>query len=1029
VKTSLRERRLLRQVTVAGLSAALGLSGLTALSLTTAQATDTASTAREISTGSLEWGLRTSYRNYIAGPIAHGEIVASDGAVWQDGPGNAKGPFSFPNATGTLDPSTGTGQLAFEGTVYSGGHDYGNGYILELSITNVRLHVDGDEGTVVVDAEYRPFVGANPNVDPPAVQHAEDLELGTVDLSGSDLAPDDDGVVTVSGAPVTGVPEAMEAIGWDQFYSTEMPTVRLDALSFTATLQATAEPEEPEEPTEPEEPEQPVWDPIVEVFVEDGQSPLGDTAVAVGDEIVVRGSGFDPAANVSTRPPVPAGLPAGVYVVFGKFADTWRPSEGAGSGARTVVDQRWAMTQATLDQVPANFQGAIRDQWVELTPDGDFEATLTVSTDDASGNYGVYTYAAGGAAANPDHELSVPVTVANEEEPGPDPEPADPIVSLSKTQNLDPYADVVTVSGVNFDPTALSDGLLVGIGSPTDDGSVPELEPANTVTPDGGRFEVDLFTQDVAPGTVLAVYTAPVDASAGDVYVTSTEIAFAAERSPHLEVTPRENVEVGQEIEVTGTGFAPSRKISMAITANTATHETYGWPTGWLAHAVVQADADGNLARTLTIADTVTGSGENCIDVQCYVASFSSAQASDATPVDYRADRSQDVFAEIGFTAGGPGPDPEPKDPSLTITPETVKRGNDVTFLGAGLTASEPASVVVSADPGAASDGILDWGVRESFRNYIEGNIAHGSVDVREPASRNDDGTFRFASGQGVVSDDALELTFAGQVHFEGHDYGDGPLLRMTISNPTVVADGDTGLLIADISSKSLSSGEVVDYPQVEFAELDFGQAALTVSNGVVSATDVPATLTEDGVPAFADFYDAGQSLDPVSFEATLGGDVQVELGPATVDDNGSVELAWTVPADFPLGTATATLTAGDVELTGEFTVEAANNPDNGGDETGDDDGSDENGSDGGTDDGSDENGAGDAGSDTGGDDGTDDGAGAAGNETDAGGSENGKDGPLPNTGAGSHLLLWAVVAMALGGTGVVLLTRRRLPA
>ena len=53
------------------------------------------------------------------------------------------------------------------------------------------------------------------------------------------------------------------------------------------------------------------------------------TGVVEGEELIVKGSGFDPAANVSTRVPVTPGQPAGVYVVFGSFADVWQPSTGA----------------------------------------------------------------------------------------------------------------------------------------------------------------------------------------------------------------------------------------------------------------------------------------------------------------------------------------------------------------------------------------------------------------------------------------------------------------------------------------------------------------------------------------------------------------------------------------------------------------------------------------------------------------------------------------------------------------------------
>ena len=51
-----------------------------------------------------------------------------------------------------------------------------------------------------------------------------------------------------------------------------------------------------------------------------------------GEVVTVVGTGFDPAAHVGSRPPL-AGQPSGVYVVFGRFGDPWRPSEGAPSSA------------------------------------------------------------------------------------------------------------------------------------------------------------------------------------------------------------------------------------------------------------------------------------------------------------------------------------------------------------------------------------------------------------------------------------------------------------------------------------------------------------------------------------------------------------------------------------------------------------------------------------------------------------------------------------------------------------------------
>src|SRR5690606_2484746 len=68
-----------------------------------------------------------------------------------------------------------------------------------------------------------------------------------------------------------------------------------------------------------------------------------------------------------------------------------------------------ALAEDVLNQVPAQFQGAIRAQWVDITADGTFRATLTLKDAPGApegGQYGVYTYGAGGVS-NAAQERSV----------------------------------------------------------------------------------------------------------------------------------------------------------------------------------------------------------------------------------------------------------------------------------------------------------------------------------------------------------------------------------------------------------------------------------------------------------------------------------------------------------------------------------------------------------------------------------------------------------------------------------------------
>lgn len=111
------------------------------------------------------------------------------------------------------------------------------------------------------------------------------------------------------------------------------------------------------------------------MFLADGTTPAAGARLQAGDEIVVKGTGYDPTANVGGRGvPIPSNLPQGTYVVFGNFAATWQPSHGAPSSARSVGAQAWALAEGVLTQVPAQYQGAIRAQWVDITPEGSFRS-------------------------------------------------------------------------------------------------------------------------------------------------------------------------------------------------------------------------------------------------------------------------------------------------------------------------------------------------------------------------------------------------------------------------------------------------------------------------------------------------------------------------------------------------------------------------------------------------------------------------------------------------------------------------------
>jgi hypothetical protein len=85
-----------------------------------------------------------------------------------------------------------------------------------------------------------------------------------------------------------------------------------------------------------------------------------------------------------------------------------------------------------------------------------------------------------------------------------------------------------------------------------------------------------------------------------------------------------------------------------------------------------------------------------------------------------------------------------------------------------------------------------------------------------------------------------------------------------------VVLEGETGTVFADVTSKSLATGEIVDYPGVEFATLDTSEIAPSFEGETVSVAGIPAELTAAGAEAFAGFYSAGTVLDPPSVVASF---------------------------------------------------------------------------------------------------------------------------------------------------------------
>ncbi|MBF6621062.1 MAG: HtaA domain-containing protein [Patulibacter sp.] len=170
----------------------------------------------------------------------------------------------------------------------------------------------------------------------------------------------------------------------------------------------------------------------------------------------------------------------------------------------------------------------------------------------------------------------------------------------------------------------------------------------------------------------------------------------------------------------------------------------------------------------------------------------------------------------------------------------------------------------------ATQTRVLDWGLRQSFRNYVSSD---GSIVPSNGAAASPGGTFLFGVSS-VTSYDAqgaLSAAFRGAVYFEKWGTGEAASLRLWLCNPRIEAPSSgVGSLYVDMLSKRLDTGQVVAYPNVRLADIDMGSGTRGLVGGAVRWAGVQTTLTAAGVEAFAGFYTAGEALDPLTLTVAV---------------------------------------------------------------------------------------------------------------------------------------------------------------
>ena len=168
--------------------------------------------------GTIGWGVKTSFRNYVTGFMAHGHWTLGEGVTFSD----ANGQFVWPITSGAVNSETsasasGEGSVAF----------YGHSGAMDLTMSNPTVELDGTEGELKLD--YRSKV--NGSVDDwytGAQTTAVKFEVP------ADLALNESGTVTIASGATIIEDEFVDAMGG--FYG---PGSEMDPVSASIEITAT----------------------------------------------------------------------------------------------------------------------------------------------------------------------------------------------------------------------------------------------------------------------------------------------------------------------------------------------------------------------------------------------------------------------------------------------------------------------------------------------------------------------------------------------------------------------------------------------------------------------------------------------------------------------------------------------------------------------------------------------------------------------------------------------------------------------
>ncbi|NED93449.1 hypothetical protein G3I76_77130, partial [Streptomyces sp. SID11233] len=202
--------------------AALGTGALT---LPTASAAPRGAGAPTLALkdGTLDWGVKESFRKYLLSPIANGEITPGDGATQASG----NGPFTFTGGTGTYDTGTHGTHTAFRGSVRFEGHEG----VLDIKLSDLQVTTTTTGGGI--SADVTTVADGKATTD-------QDVVIADLSLDGIRPGTGAGGAMVFKDIPAT-----LTADGAKAFQGFYQAGAALDAATLTVTADSSKPSEEP----------------------------------------------------------------------------------------------------------------------------------------------------------------------------------------------------------------------------------------------------------------------------------------------------------------------------------------------------------------------------------------------------------------------------------------------------------------------------------------------------------------------------------------------------------------------------------------------------------------------------------------------------------------------------------------------------------------------------------------------------------------------------------------------------------------